>query len=159
MTAAELLRAAREAGEGFQGPVNEFVDEFRRASEEARQEMIVAPLPLSRRADSRRKSAPLPVTRRPGDRNPPKVPPYGVETGRRAVRAAAARRSSRVTNARRSAPSERAEATRIASSARSGGGLGPAAVSRTAMSTARSATARPRSRTRSVRPALTCNVD
>jgi hypothetical protein len=45
MTAAELLRAAREAGEGFQGPVNEFVDEFRRASAEERQEMIVAPLP------------------------------------------------------------------------------------------------------------------
>jgi hypothetical protein len=44
MTAAELLRAAKEAGEGFQGPVNEFVDEFRRASAEARGAMIAHPL-------------------------------------------------------------------------------------------------------------------
>ena len=45
MTAAELLRAAREAGEGFQGPVNEFVDEFRRASGEQRPAMLAEPLP------------------------------------------------------------------------------------------------------------------
>jgi hypothetical protein len=44
MTAAELLAAARGAGEGFQGPVNEFVDEFRRVSPEARQAMIADPL-------------------------------------------------------------------------------------------------------------------
>lgn len=47
MTAAELLRAAKAAGEGFQGPVNEFVDEFRRATEEARLAMIADPLPGS----------------------------------------------------------------------------------------------------------------
>ena len=44
MTAAELFHAARAAGEGFQGPVNEFVDEFRRASPETRPTMIVDPL-------------------------------------------------------------------------------------------------------------------
>ncbi len=44
MTAAELLRAAKEAGEGFQCPVNEFVDEFRRASAETRRAMIADPL-------------------------------------------------------------------------------------------------------------------
>lgn len=46
MTAAELLRAAKAAGEGFQGPVNEFVD-FRQATEEARPAMIADPLPGS----------------------------------------------------------------------------------------------------------------
>ena len=44
MTAVELLRAAREAGERFQGPVNEFVEEFRHVSQDARQAMIADPL-------------------------------------------------------------------------------------------------------------------
>jgi len=42
MTAADLVRACKAAGESFQRPINEFVDEFRR-SPAARRSMIAAP--------------------------------------------------------------------------------------------------------------------
>jgi hypothetical protein len=51
MTAAELLLACRDPGERFQGPVNEFVDEFRRASPEQRRAMVAEPLPVSGRLE------------------------------------------------------------------------------------------------------------
>ena len=44
MTAAECLAAAIAAGETFQRPINEFIDEYRRAALEGRAELVRAPI-------------------------------------------------------------------------------------------------------------------
>jgi ABC-type amino acid transport substrate-binding protein len=44
MTAAECLEAASKAGAHYQQPINEFVDAFRRASDQERGALIIDPL-------------------------------------------------------------------------------------------------------------------
>ena len=45
MTAAECLELARQAGDGFQRPINAFLDGFRRADPVERERMIRDPIP------------------------------------------------------------------------------------------------------------------
>ncbi|MFH1177848.1 MAG: hypothetical protein V1750_10620 [Acidobacteriota bacterium] len=47
MTAAECVQAARVAGELYQGPINELIDEFRRAAPGERRRIAAAPVESS----------------------------------------------------------------------------------------------------------------
>ena len=47
MTASECLASAQKRGSAFQQAVNEFIDEFRRAGQAARQSMIESPIESS----------------------------------------------------------------------------------------------------------------
>lgn len=51
MTAVECLVAARAAGDGFQHPVNAFLDAFRRAPPPGREAMIREPIAVSGRLE------------------------------------------------------------------------------------------------------------
>jgi hypothetical protein len=44
MTAVDCLASATAAGDGFQRPINAFIDDFRRASRSERESMVTAPI-------------------------------------------------------------------------------------------------------------------